>query len=88
MLGPADTPMTLDMCTNLLVSDVGSFSFFQQHLSFIMLQTCFPDQPVYWHLREAVLWPDDSPLIAELACEAIQVVDILLGPHDHLEGWN
>ena len=29
---------------------------------------------------------DHSPLIAELAGEAVQVVDILLGPHDHFEG--
>lgn len=27
-----------------------------------------------------------SPLIAELAREAVQVVDVLFGPHDHLEG--
>lgn len=33
-------PMTPDMCTNSLVSDVGSLSFYQQHLSFIMLQIC------------------------------------------------
>lgn len=28
-----------------------------------------------------------SPLIAELAGEAVQVVDVLLGPHDHFKGW-
>ena len=34
------------------------------------------------------MWSDRSPLIAELAREAVQVVDVLLGPHDHLEGWD
>lgn len=35
-----------------------------------------------------VLQSNNSPLIAELAREAVQVVDVLFGPHDHLEGWN
>lgn len=29
-----------------------------------------------------------SPLVAELAGKAVQVIDILLGSHDHLEGWD
>lgn len=28
------------------------------------------------------------PLVTELAGEAVEVIDVLLGPHDHLEGWD
>lgn len=30
--------------------------------------------------------PSHPPLIAELTGEAVEVVDVLLGPHDHLKG--
>lgn len=29
-----------------------------------------------------------SPLVAELACEAVEVIYVVPGPHHHLEGWD
>ena len=53
-----------------------------QHSGFAVPQSGSP-RP-----RGTEVWSSHSPLIAELACEAVQVVDVLLGPHDHLEGWD
>lgn len=35
-----------------------------------------------------LLWVQHSPLVAELAGKAIKVINIVPGPHHHLEGWD
>lgn len=49
-------------------------------------------QQMQWIWSKLAGWVETdrqrSPLVTELAGKAVQVIDILLGSHDHLEGWD